>query len=120
MDHMQRPPGKTTIEPDVLVAIARLTALNVPGVNRLTAMPGTVDRLFQRGANEGVHITLENNVVSADLYVILNRDVDVREVSRSIQSQVARAISEMVGMEVGRIDIHIEDIDYNHSTQPET
>lgn len=120
MDHMQRPPGKTTIEPDVLVAIARLTALNVPGVNRLTAMPGTVDRLFQRGASEGVHVVLENNIVSADLYVVLNRDVDVREVSRSIQNRVVRAISEMVGMEVGRIDIHIEDIDYSNAVQPET
>ncbi|MCC6147241.1 MAG: Asp23/Gls24 family envelope stress response protein [Anaerolineaceae bacterium] len=116
MSPVQPQQGKTTIEPDVLVAIARLAALNVPGVNRLTTIPGTVDRLFQRGATEGVHITLENNVVSADLYVILNREVNVRDVSRSIQAQVARAISEMVGMEVGRIDIHVEDIDYASTT----
>lgn len=113
MDHMQRPPGKTTIEPDVLVTIARLTTLRVPGVNRLAPIPGGVDRLFQRSWDDGVRISIENNVVSADLYVILNRDINVREVSRSIQSQVARAISEMVGMEVGRINIHIEDIDYS-------
>lgn len=119
MDNMQRPPGKTTIEPDVLIAIAKLTALNVPGVNRLSTAPGTVDRWFQRGANEGVRIGVENDVVSADLYVILERDVNVRDVCRSIQSKVARAISEMVGMEVGRIDIHVEDIEFTHSPQVE-
>jgi uncharacterized alkaline shock family protein YloU len=29
-----------------------------------------------------------------------------------VQQQVARAIQEMVGMEVGEVNIHIEDIDY--------
>jgi uncharacterized alkaline shock family protein YloU len=36
----------------------------------------------------------------------------MREVSHNIQYEVARAISEMVGMPVGRVNIHIEDIDY--------
>jgi len=49
--------------------------------------------------------------------VIIQHDMNVREVSRSIQTQVTRAISEMVGMEVGRVNIHIEDIDYEtHET----
>jgi len=105
--------GKTTIAPDVLLTIARLTALSTTGVNRLSTISGGVNRLFKRGENEGVRILVENNTVYADIYVILNKDVNVRDVSRLIQSQVARAISEMVGMEVGRVNIHIEDIDYN-------
>jgi len=44
--------------------------------------------------------------------VILKNDVNVREVSRMIQQEVNRAISEMVGMQVGRVNVHIEDIDY--------
>lgn len=112
MTNMLRPPGKTTIEPDVIIAIAKMTALNVPGVNRLSTVPSSVDRFFQKGSNEGVHIGVENDVVSVDLYVILHRDVDVRDVCHAIQTRVARAISEMVGMEVGRIDIHVEDIEF--------
>lgn len=112
MTENSRPPGKTTIAPDVLLSIARLTTLSVDGVSRLSNIPGGVDRLFNRGVGEGVRISVENNTVYADIYVILNKDVNVRDVSRSIQNQVARAISEMVGMEVGRVNIHIEDIDY--------
>jgi len=59
-----------------------------------------------------VNISVEDDRVYVDLYVILKRDVNVREVSHNIQHQVARAISEMVGMEIGRINIHIEDIDF--------
>ena len=38
--------------------------------------------------------------------------VNIREVSRNVQGQVARALQEMVGMDIGEIEIHIEDIDY--------
>lgn len=112
MNDYSRPPGKTTIAPDVLLSIARLTALSVPGVNRLSNIPGGVNRLFKRGGDEGVRIAVENNTVFADVYIILNSEVNIRDVSRAIQSQVARAINEMVGMEVGRVNVHIEDIYY--------
>jgi uncharacterized alkaline shock family protein YloU len=108
----ERPPGKTTVAPDVLTSIARLSALSVPGVSSMAQVPGGVNRLFRRGANDGVRIEVEDNIVFADLYVVLKQDINIREVSRNIQQQVARAILEMVGMDVGNIDIHIENIDY--------
>ena len=107
-----RPPGKTTVAPEVLVTIARLTTLGVAGVNRLATHPGEVNRWFDRGVSEGVKIEVEDGKVYVDVYVVLNRDVNVREVARNIQAQVARAITEMVGMDVGRVNVHIEDIQY--------
>ena len=103
--------GKTTVSPDVLVTIARLSALSVPGVSRMAHVPGGVNRLFKRGTGDGVRIEVEDNVVVANLYLILKQHVNIREVSRNVQHQVARALQEMVGMEVGEIEIHIEDID---------
>jgi uncharacterized alkaline shock family protein YloU len=103
---------KTTIAPDVLVTIARLSALSVPGVSRMAQVTGGVNRLFKRGIHDGVRIEVADNVVFADLYLILKRDVNLREVSRNVQGQVARALQEMVGMDVGKMEIHIEDIDY--------
>jgi uncharacterized alkaline shock family protein YloU len=108
-----RPPGKTTIAPEVLVSIARLTALSVPGVRRLSLASNDINRILHRGVNEGVEIKVENDTVYADIHVVLNRDVNVRDVSRTIQTQVARAFSEMVGMDVGKVNIHIEDIDFS-------
>lgn len=104
--------GKTTIAPGVLLNIARLTTLDVGGVSRMSNVPGGVNRLLKRGYGEGVHINIQGDVVYADLHVILEKDVNIREVSRQIQRSVARAISEMVGMRIGRVNVHIEDIDY--------
>ncbi len=112
MSDQLRPPGKTTIAPEVLIQIAKLSTLSVAGVSKLATVTPEVNRIFRPGATEGVKITVENNQVYADLYVILRRDVNVRDVSRLIQNQVARAIVEMVGMEIGKVNVHVEDIDY--------
>ena len=109
--------GRTTIALDVLVAIVKLTVLSVPGVSRLAPVPGRVNRIFRREAADGVEISVENNTVYADVYVIFKRDVNVRDVSRSIQHQIARAVNEMVGMEVGKVNVHVEDIDYRSEAE---
>ena len=112
MSETTRPPGKTTIAPNVLLTIARLATLDVEGVSSMSQLPGGVNRIFQRGYDEGVRIRIEDDRVYVDLYVQLFSDVNVREVSRNIQQEVFRAISEMVGMEVGRVNVHIDDIQY--------
>lgn len=112
--------GKTTVAPEVLLTIAQLATLEVEGVSRMsrfpvsaTNKPDVLTRLFQRGqAKDGVHIEISDDVVYVNLYVVLKNDVNVREVSRNIQREVNRAITEMVGMQVGRVNVHIEDIDY--------
>ena len=107
-----RTQGSTSIAPGVLVTMARLTALSVPGVAAMAAIPGGVNRLFRRGAAEGVRIEVEGDTVAVDLHLVLSQGTNVREVSRKVQAEVGRAIEDMTGMQVARIDIHIEDIDY--------
>jgi len=109
-------PGKTTVSPDVLVTIARLATLSVPGVSGMAPVSGGVNRLFRRG-QDGVRIETDENTVYADVYLIVKQDVNIREVSRNVQKQVARALSEMVGMDIGFVNIHIDDIDYEEASQ---
>ena len=109
---MEDTQGKTTVSPEVLMTIARLSALGVPGVSRLAPVSGGVNRLFKRGTGDGVRIETEENVVYVNLHLILKQDINIREVSRNVQQNVARAIEDMVGMDVGHVNIHIEDVDY--------
>ncbi len=112
MPEYHRPPGKTTVAPEVLITIARMAALSVPGVSAMAPVPGGVDRFFRRGMNEGIRISVHEDVVVGDLYIIVRGDVNMREIGRNVQEQVARAIQEMVGMDVVQLDVHIEDIEY--------
>ena len=110
---MTKPKGKITIAPEVLTSIARLSTLSVEGVVALANHVGGVNHWFEKGLSEGVHIIVEDNKVDADIFVVLKPDINVLETSHAIQHQVARAISEMVGMEVGKVNIHVEDIEIN-------
>jgi uncharacterized alkaline shock family protein YloU len=106
-----QPAGSTTLTPEVLLTIAKMAALEVEGVSRMALVKGGVNSLFRRG-NEGVRITVEDNNAFIDLYLVLDNDVHIREISRTIQVAVARAIAEITGLEVGHVNVHIEDIDY--------
>lgn len=103
--------GKTTLTPDVILIIARMAALEVEGVSGLAPVRGGVNRLFGRG-HDGVRIEIEDNNVFVDIHLVLNKDVNIREVSRNVQLQVTRAIIEMTALVVGHVNIHIEDIHY--------
>ena len=104
--------GKTTVSPEVLTTIARLSALGVQGVSRLAPVSGGVNRFFRRGAGDGVRIETEGNTVYVNMHLILEENVNIREVSRNVQQDVTRALQETVGMDVSHVNIHIEDIDY--------
>jgi uncharacterized alkaline shock family protein YloU len=115
MEDYSETPGKTTIAPDVLTSIARLTTISVSGVSRLATRPKDLNHVFKKPEHEGVDVVVQDNRVYVDLYVILKRDVKVRDVCRAIQNHITRAISETVGMDVGKINVHVEDIDYSEA-----
>lgn len=115
MEEYSETKGKTTIDPGVLIKIAKLTALGVSGVSKMAPGLHTVDNIVKKNYSQGVKIDVENNTVYADLYLILNKDTDLMKTSQIVQEKVSRAITEMVGMNVGHINVHIEDIDYTES-----
>lgn len=112
MDEQLTRSGRTTIAPDVLITIARLSALATPGVSRMGSAPGGVNRLLKRGAAEGVQIDITDNQVTANLHIVVKADANVREISRNVQAEVARAIHEMLGMDVVAVNVIIDDVDY--------
>lgn len=117
MDQDTRPPGKTTVAPEVLIEIARMATLKVKGVSAMAPVSGGVNRLFRRGIVDGVRINIEEDIVYADLYIILKDNVNIRDISRTVQTKVTRAITEMVGMDVAEVNINIENIAYEREEE---
>ena len=105
------PSGKIFVAPGVLVTVAKLAALSVPGVLRMSPVPGGVNQLFRLGASRGVRIETEGDSVSTELFLVVQADSDVREVAGRVQQEVSRAITEIIGLKAGEIVVHIEDVD---------
>ena len=49
--------------------------------------------------------------MSIDLAIVVEQDVNVLELGREIQSRVARAITEIVGLPVLAINVRVEDVE---------
>lgn len=102
--------GKTTISPEVIYSIVRLTALNIEGVHSFAKIPIAINSIFKPHSANGIKIEIEDGLVYMDLFINLKNDYNVREVSRNIQAVVSREVFETVGFEVGVVNIHVEDI----------
>jgi uncharacterized alkaline shock family protein YloU len=97
--------GRVTIAQNVLDTIVQLTTLGVPGVARLGA------RHPLRRGGDGVHVEVSDNRVEVDVFVIVEPEANMREVGRMIQSEIARAMQEIVGMEVSTVNVHVQDVE---------
>ena len=103
---MDEPTGKTTIAPSVLHTIVRLTTLATPGACRLSSREALVSV-----PEDGVKVTLQDGKIEVEVYIIPGSEENTRLVAQDVQKRVSRAITEMVGMEVARIDVHVTDVD---------
>ena len=107
----RNPNDHVTVSPEVLLTIARLSTLRVDGVAAMSDIPGGVDRLWKRTpAAEGVQILVDGQQVTVDLYIVAYAETNMREVSHTVQREVARAIRQIVGMEVTAVNVHIDDV----------
>ena len=104
--------GTVTIAPQVLLTIARLTTLSIRGVASMShSLTGNVTRLLRRrSVGRGIKMRIEDDVVYLDLYINVEPNVNLLELGRQIQHEPARAINDMLGMHVGEVNIHIDDV----------
>ena len=104
--------GSIRIAPEVLSTIISLTALSVPGIVAMAEVPRgrLLDRL-QPEAVRGVHVSVRDNSVYADLYVVVAHGANMVEVGNRAQQAVSQAIHEMLGMGVRTINVYIQGIE---------
>lgn len=118
---MEERMGTVKVSLQVLATITRLTTLAVPGVARMSrGLSGGVDRWLRgKGATDGVRIDVVDDAVSVDLSIVVEQDVNILQVGREIQARVARAITDMVGMPVLHVNVHVEDVARAGAVEPE-
>lgn len=107
IENQDEPIGKTTIAPSVISTVANLTTLAVPGVSRMSS--DAIQLTFPE--SEGVKLEIKDDQINLDLYVIITSEQNARLLAETIQQRVYRAITETFEMEVGRINVHIMNVD---------
>ena len=103
--------GVIRVARQVLLTIIVNVALETPGVRRMAQGSDQWARFLGREVpRQGVALTIKENTISADLYIVVASGVNIVEVGSVIQAEVASAIEEMVGMQVREVNVYIQDV----------
>ena len=106
-----QPTGVVRVARQVLSTIVINTALQIPGIVRIAQGSNLWSRLLRRELpRQGVALTVKDNIVSTNLYIVVAASANIVEVGTAVQEEVASAIEDMVGMQVREVNVYIQDV----------
>ena len=59
---------------------------------------------------QGVSLTIKDNTLSANLYIVVASGVHIVDVGATVQEEVSSAIEHMIGMQVHEVNVYIQDV----------
>ncbi len=108
--------GNIKISVDVVSTIAGIAASEIEGVSCMyTSFAAGVAKRFgaKRNASQGVKVDMNADSVSVDLYIVVEYGVKIPELAWSIQENVKTNVESMTGLNVSKVNIHIEGISFD-------
>ncbi|MFK4759297.1 Asp23/Gls24 family envelope stress response protein [Microbacterium sp. ZW T5_45] len=107
--------GKTTIEDGVVAKIAGIAAREVSGVHALGGGAARVvgairDALNTTDLSQGISVEVGETQVAVDATVVAEYPVSLQKVADDVRASIARAITDLVGMDVAEINVTINDV----------
>jgi uncharacterized alkaline shock family protein YloU len=104
-------PGVVRVARQVLSTIVTNAALQIPGVIRMAQVSDQWSRLLGREVpKQGVTLIIKDNIVTADLYIVVANDANIVNVGSAVQDEVAASLEHMVGMHVREVNVYIQDV----------
>lgn len=107
--------GDVKVHDTVLESIARKSALNVPGVLRLSGS-SLIDSLAEivgsrKAFDKAIVISSEEGKVVIEVRIIVKYGSHVPEVAAAVQKNVMEDITRLTGMEIAHVDVVVMDLD---------
>ena len=113
--------GTITFSPEVLVDMIELSAENVPGLVKFAARHRAGRALEIQAAGptapagkpyekRGIRVRMADDVIDADLAVVVEAGTAVPQLGRELQERVAVAVGRMLGMRVGEVNVRVVEV----------
>ena len=101
--------GTVNISEEVVAAIAALAVSEVEGVYGLSSSftADLAQLLGKKNMSKGVKLSIEENVVTVECFVVINYGVEIPAVAANIQDSVIGAVESMTGLKVAAVNVDI-------------
>jgi len=105
--------GQIQISNEVLAIISGTAALEVEGVAASHSVSDASGRFAKRNFSRGVKITVNGDIVSVDIAIIVKFGHQIHSVSEEVQKRVKAALETMVGMIVKEINVNVVGVHFD-------
>ena len=107
--------GKNTIADGVVSKVAGIAAREVRGVHDLgngaaRAIGAIRNVVNQQDRGQGVSVEVGEKQVAADIVIVAEYPVSLQQVADGVRTGVARALEQIVGMEVAEVNVTVQDV----------
>ena len=101
--------GTVNISEEVVAAIAALAVSEVEGVYGLSSSftADLAQMLGKKNMSKGVKLSIDENIVTVECFVVINYGVEIPAVAASIQESVMSAVESMTGLKVAAVNVDI-------------
>jgi uncharacterized alkaline shock family protein YloU len=104
--------GRIIISPKAIATIASNAALRSYGVVGLASknLADGIAYALTRDPWHGVEVTVRENEVEIDLYVIIEYGTRISSVAASVANSARYQIERAIGMPVSAVNVHVQDL----------
>lgn len=109
--------GEINISEDVITTMVIAAISEVEGVSGLANAVGNdiLDFIGKRTLNKGVKVSVENDLVTVDVLVVVAFGSVVTEVAKNVQNTIAGALESMAGLSPV-VNVHVSGVSFKGNT----
>ena len=100
----EEPIGNIKISVDVVSTIAGIATTEIDGVAEMFGA--------KKNPSKGVKVDMNETTATIDLYIVVDYGVRIPELSWEIQENVKNSVETMTGLDVQKVNIHIEGVSF--------
>ena len=97
---------------EVVASIAGVAASEVEGIASMCNVSGSILSKKNSNITKGVKVEIGTEEASVDLYVTVEYGKPIQKAAHEVQEAVRKAIEEMTGLHVVRVDVHVQGVSF--------
>ena len=97
---------------EVVSIIAGVAAAEIEGIAGMVNVPSSGFMSKSRNVTKGVKVEIGTEEASVDLYVNVEYGKPIQKAAHEVQEAVRKAIEEMTGLHVVRVDVHVQGVSF--------
>ena len=104
--------GRITISPRAIATIACQAAMQSYGVVGLTCrnLANEIAQAFTRNPEHGVHVNVIEDLITIDLYVVIEYGTRISSVAASVANTVHYHVERAIGLPIAAVNVHVQDL----------